>query len=439
MSQFAIQRTGDANYPRHLNILVMGPPKSGKTTFISTAPNVVVAACEAGLMSIAHKDIPYVNIDSTEMLQNLYLMLSDASLRKSLASQVGLPDIETVAIDTLDAWQEMLKKEILVENRRTTFQRDDWGTLKERMAAIIKAFVALPINVIFTVHTDTSQDEEQRMVYAPGLQGSIKNDLAGFVDFSLLSFRQRETDTNGQPVISYYLKNEGDLKNPHLGNRAAGRLPEICAPEFKVLHDAVFAGVPTRPAPQEVAPTVSQPEASAVPEAPAVKGTTPVAPEPTGVPVDDSENPINAAGVTMLRKQYTANGLAIPEDLESWTLGKGRFVARTFVAWKADMATGVTNRDEIISLLQAQSAFAGEMEGVQIGTAATAEPVATLADAEKAATEVLGATVIGRTVEPDAKCEECGGPVDDPDIARLALTRYKRVLCVSDYKAETHK
>lgn len=468
MSQFAFKRTGDADYPRHLKVLVQGPPKSGKTTFITTAPNVVIASVEAGLMSIAHLDVPYVDVDGTDKLQSLRMVLNDDALRAQAAKQLGLEKIETVAIDTLDAWQELLKKEILRENRHSKFERDDWGTMKERMAEILKAFVALPVNVIFTVHTTTTQDEDSKMIYAPGLQGSIKDEIAGYVDFSLLSFRQRETAPNGQPVIKYYLKAEGDLKNPHLGNRAAGRLPEICTPDFRLLHDAVFKGF--KPASELPA----APESIVVSAAQPTQAAQSVS-QPTGVPADDSQQPINAAGFTMLTKEFTAQGFVVPENLSEWTMGKARNIARYFVAWKADRATGQGTRDDLVEYLKAMDAFAGEMPGVQTGVenlkpAATAnpqpsdepvkgdeEPVTQLAtqsevgekpDSSMSTEEAqavalietqLGGVVIGQEVKPDAPCDVCEKPVDDLDIANLGLRRFRKTLCVEHYKAETRK
>lgn len=475
MTQFAFKRTGDDDYPRHLKVLLQGPPKSGKTTFIATAPNVVVAACEAGLASIAHLDIPYVNVDGTDKLQNLEMILRDDTLRAHAAKQLGLPKIETVAIDTLDAWQEMLKKEVLAENKRSQMQQADWGTLKERMAAIMKKFVTLPVNVIFTVHTSTTQDDESRLVYAPALQGSIKDEIAGYVDFSLLSFRQRETNKQGVAKISYYLKCEGDQKNPHLGNRAAGRLPEIVEPSFKTLHDAVFGAIKRAPrveAPvEEVAQSPSQLTAEAdtaraaleqhadeLAQRPAAATVEVPDKAPTGVPEDNPDAPINASGVTMLTRSYTEQGLIVPEDLTEWTIGKARTVAKYFIAWKTDKAAnkdGAT-REDLISVLTAYEAFAGEIPGVQTGVdsikskpldnppadkpAKTPEPEVKSEDeqAEEAAVKLLqdqlGAVEIGHTAAPDAKCGKCGKPVNDPDIANLAVIKFKQPMCVDDYK-----
>ena len=42
-------------------------------------------------------------------------------------------------------------------------------------------------------------------------------------------------------------------------------------------------------------------------------------------------------------------------------------------------------------------------------------------------------------ITPDSLCEECGNQIDDVDLAQLGKSRFSRVLCVSDYIAETKK
>lgn len=458
MAAFAFQRTGDANYPRTMNILLMGPPKSGKTTFISTMPNVVVADCEAGLMSIAHLNVPYITVDGSDKLQTLLLILGDEKLRKQQAANLGLPDIESVAIDTTDALQELLKREILKENRRTQFQRDDWGTLKERMNALLKAFAALPINVVFTVHTEVTTDENGKQIYAPGLQGAIKNEIAGLVDFSLMTFRQKETDANGVSAIRYYLKNEGDEKNPHLGNRSQGRVPEICDPKFQTLHALTFSGIsPTVIEESPEVPTVEIPTTNVAAEPVAQSASQPKAAPKAPPKAEDPNSKINAGGITMLTKEYTTQGLVTPADLDSWTLGKARSMAKFFVAWKADMQVGKSSKEELIDFLQASDAYAAPVEDIQpsvqkdvltpdtsstevskaAAAADTTEPVAVPVEARPAVALVeqqLGGKVVGMEIAEDAKCDVCDKQIDDIDIARLGWGRLQKVLCVSDYK-----
>jgi hypothetical protein len=344
------------------------------------------------------------------------------------------------------------------------------------MASILKRYITLPMNVIFTVHTTTTQDEESRLIYMPALQGGIKDEVAGYVDYSLLAFRERQTGTDGVARVNYYLKTEGDTKNPTIGNRSAGRIPEISKPDFKYLHEKHFGALKVRQVEARSQNEVIKEDTSEATEAaapapvPAAQSsstpqrTIETPPKPTGVPEDDPNAPINASGLTMLTKAYTEQGLTVPEDLKSWNIGKARTVAKWFMAWKADMAAGVqtVTREDLIGGLEAFEAFAGELKGVQTGVQnlkskkATEEPAVAEEPVEQAAPETpaqkavtgdqteegavellqeqLGAKVIGYDITDDATCDTCGKPVDDPDIAKLGHTRFKKMLCVNDYK-----
>lgn len=452
MSKFAFKKTGDADYPRYLKTMVMGPPKSGKTTFVATAPNVVIASCEAGLMSVAHKNVGYVEIDDYAKIDTLYTILKDDQLRKKAAGQLGLPQIETAAIDTLDALQEVMKKEILREARRTEMQQADWGKLKERMSTLLKAFCALPMNVIFTVHSDVTQDENQKQIYAPMLQGSIKNDVAGYVDFSLMSMREKQTMPDGSQKIVYFLKNEGDDKNPHLGNRAAGRVPEICAPDFKTLHKLTFDALnlpktatviieeedtqPATPASQ-LETTTEEPRAQGVRF---LDQATPA--EVTGKPQDDSDQRINAAGVTTLTKNYQSHALNVPMDLDQWTLGEARKIARLFTAAKAEMVAGRATKADLVKALADVGRYEGEGQKQTAAPKKVAKPKVkgvhpaaepTESEAIDTVEKQLGAQVVGKDIQPGALCDKCGKEVDDLDVALLGWSKYRQVLCVDDY------
>lgn len=455
------KKTGDEDYPRFLKILVQGPPKGGKTTFASTAPNpVFLAMPDAGLMSIAHKNVAYREIEDVQELHMIHTMLTDPSMRAKLARSQGMPEVETIVIDTLDSLQEMLKKSILKSNRATEMRQADWGKLKEQLSAIVKMYVALPLNVIFTVHTTTMQDDEQRLIQVPALQGAIKDEIAAWVDYSLLAERKREFDKDGKPKIVYVLKAEGDQKNPSLGNRAAGRIPEYIEPEFKVLRDAAFSGVDAllktqtveveMAQPQVLAPSESQDEKQA--PIPAATGTPTVAP--------DAHEHINSAGIKALTRSLTELNLSVPEfSQDVWTLGFARDVAKYIVACKADEKLGRGPAvDGVIEYLKGHDVnlFLANYVTMPAATA-PAETPKKVVKAKAAAKEVVeaeaveaadtteetiammqeqvGAVVIGQSVSADAKCAECGNPVDDLEIANLATSRFRRPLCLKDYLA----
>lgn len=352
------KRTGSEDFPVYIKGLLQGPPKSGKTSFLATCPNVVIADCEPeanGLMSIAHLNIPYVTISGTDRLQQLLFVLRDATLRKTAAEQMGMEKIETVAVDTLDALQGLLKKERLKSERRTQMQRDDWGWLKDQMAEIILGFTALPLNVIFTVHTKTTQDDDEKIITMPGLQGAIAEEVAGMVGYSMLMQRTREVRPDGIPYTKYSLKVEGDDKNPHLGNRASGRLPELVEPDFRILQKAVYDGLQIAKA--TVVPPLPVENTGQVAQAP-VQADGPVVTESAPVaPVSDDDQPVNATALTHLSKMWGELSVPFNEALaKTWTLGDARNAVRMWVAIKQDAADGkgtpgVTPVSEMIDYL----------------------------------------------------------------------------------------
>lgn len=553
MSQVAMfSRTGSADFPSFLKCMITGPPKSGKTTLLGTVPNILILDTEPhanNLQSVAHLDIPFKAITATDDLRQAQFVLSQEAYRKQAAQQLGLPDIEAVGIDTLDTLQAIMKKERMRDQRSSQFLRDDWGWLKEEMTSVLSSFLALPMHVFFIVHTktkDIGSEANPQTIVLPGLEGAIAEQIAGMVGYSLLSFRSEEIRPDGSKFTKYWLRAEGNDTYQYLGNRAAGRLPDVIEPDFKTLLSAAMANRPTgqqqpiqvqldglqttgqiaQPAQQQVAPAqqvAQNPGQTQAPQQAQPQGT------PQGQPAD--EEPVNGAALSHVKKVYDAAGLAFPEEkIKALNLGQARQIVRTFKALQQDHAEGKTPQgvspvDELVGYLRAENllpddsapqqqakpveanvrgtieqvkAYVGdsleraneafevertgqnrktlmewlESKGASHGAQptqpvqtdvqteappATSEPVAqpvqppvtsgapaaddTPTEAQAAATveQVLGATVIGEELNPTAPCEECGQQIDDIDLARLGKSRFGRVLCVSDYIAETKK
>ena len=535
MSQVAMfSRTGSADFPSYLKCMVTGPPKSGKTTLLGTVPNILILDTEPhanNLQSVAHLDIPFKAIHSTDDLRQAQFVLSQEQFRKQAAQALGMPDIEAVAIDTLDMLQAIMKKERMREQRSTQFLRDDWSWLKEEMVAILQSFLALPMHVFFIVHTktkDVGTEKNPRTVVLPGLEGSIAESIAGMVGYSLLSFRKEEVRDDGTKFTKYWLRAEGDETYEYLGNRTAGRLPDIIEPDFNTILTAALANRPTnqqqqvqveltgvqttgqiaQPQQQQSAQQVAQPSGQGAP-AQAPQGT------PQGMPSDDE--PVNAAALIHVKKVYDACGQPFPEDkIKALNLGQARGLVRMWKAVQTDEAEGKTAEgktavSEMVdhltamgwtaeaeaptkqiepnlhgtidqvkayvgdSLERANEAYQVEHAGpnrktlmewlaskgaqpqtpVQTAPAASepavqqqeasvtsdAQPADAPTEAQAVATveKVLGGEVIGTEINQTALCEECGHQIDDVDLARLGKSRFGRILCVSDYIAETKK
>lgn len=400
MSQVAMfSRTGSTDFPDYLKCMITGPPKSGKTTLLGTVPNILVLDTEPhanNLQSIAHLDVPFKAIYSTDELRQAQFILSQDTFRKQAAQALGMQDIEAVAIDTLDTFQGIMKKERMREQRASKFYRDDWGWLKDEMMAIIQSFTALPMHVFFIVHTKSSNvgtEDNPKNVILPGLEGSIAEKIAGEVGYSLLSFRKEEIKPDGTKYTKYWLRAEGDETYEYLGNRAAGRLPDVIEPDFNTLLAAALANRPTnthqqvsvdlgiqttgqmqngnqngnQSSPEQLAAgaatTTASSSVSAATTQPVAQnpGQAPEQPQqqaPAALPADDE--PMNAAALGHVKKIYDALAQVMPEDkIMALNLGQARSLVKMWksVQHDAEVGTG-TGAPEMVEYLRGQDLLA---------------------------------------------------------------------------------
>lgn len=344
------------------------------TSFIGTVPNIIVADTEPhanNLQSIAHLNVPYLAIHGTADLQQLLTVLRDDTLRAKVAEQAGMPKVEAVAIDTLDTLQQIMKNERLKEVRRTQFQRDDWGWLKEEMTQLVKSFTELPMHVLFTVHTKTIQigdENDGRTIMRPGLEGAIAESIAGMVGYSLLAFRRQEIRSDGSPYTKYWLRAEGDENYDYLGNRTAGRLPDVIEPSFAAVHKAAMQGrqIAQQQTPTPIQVTGAQAQAVAAEPAPAAEEaqastpptSVPAAPTaaPPVTPSDDSNEPINDTALPHVAKVFEELGMAFPEAfVRQMTMKQARDLVRMWRAIQGDHADGRVEdpKKEMIGYLEA--------------------------------------------------------------------------------------
>lgn len=429
MSQDLFKRTGSQDFSKFLKVMVSGPPKSGKTTLLGTVPNILVLDTEPhanNLESIAHLDVPYVTVTSSDDIRQVAMVLSNDSLRKQLAQNTyGLPDIGAVAIDTLDTFQKILKAERMKEQRTTSFLRDDWGWLKTEMEKIVEMFTALPMHVFFMVHVKTQEmgkGDEAYTTILPGLEGAIAQSIAGMVGYSLLSFRKEEIAPDGTVFTKYWLRTEGDRVHEFLGTRTAGKLPTVIEPDMKVIYETVMANRPApqaapvtappatvqvgAPAPTEVAPTETPAELPAqsvgqseqiqtpvqTPEAPAAApeqaevASPPAATPPAEKP--DNQDPVNPAAIGHVKRVYDALEVVFPEDIvKGLTMGEARQLVTMWRAVQQDHHEGKGSNDspqaEMLEILGSHGWLAPD------GAAAPEAPKAVVAKIDGTVDEVV--------------------------------------------------
>ncbi len=241
-----VKRTGQAEYGLYIKALLCGEPGSGKTLLSSTFPNPIYASAEAGLMSVADRGIPYVEItSSTELLQMRMGLTQPPDVREKMFDA----PVDTVIIDTIDEVQRILIRERLEAEKKDKLSLPDFGWLGGQMEAIIRGFRNLDMNVIFTCHVKETRDDEMgKIVYKPQLQGAICDQITGMVDLALVLQSRSINQIDGKEnrrVTKRFAQTFPDSQHPWVKDRS-GKLPDEVEltfdDDFDRIHTAIYGG-----------------------------------------------------------------------------------------------------------------------------------------------------------------------------------------------------
>lgn len=180
-----------------IKCLVYGQAGAGKTSLIKTLPNPVVLSAEAGLLSIADQDIPFIQIETIEQLQEAYLWLKDSEESKQFQS---------VALDSISEIAEVV---LIKEKEIAKDPRQAYGAMQDTINDLVRCFRDLPgRNVYFSAKMEKSQDEQGRILFAPSMPGNkLAQGLPFFFD-EVLALRV-ERDGSGNPVHTLQCNPDG--------------------------------------------------------------------------------------------------------------------------------------------------------------------------------------------------------------------------------------
>ena len=153
-----------------IKALVYWPSWSWKTSFWWTAKNVLFASAENGLLPLANKNIPYVEIKSLQDLIDLKNFLEKQEY-----------NFETLVIDSITEISDIIKNGIEKRNKRK-MQLQDWWELATQIEWIIKDIKNIDINVIVIAQELNITDEEKIQRIVPSLNWKSSTKICYYMD-----------------------------------------------------------------------------------------------------------------------------------------------------------------------------------------------------------------------------------------------------------------
>lgn len=143
-----------------VKILVYAGAGYGKTTLIGSLPSPIIISAEAGLLSLAEFDIPFIEVTNMESLKEAY----------SFVASKEASEFKSVAIDSISEIAEVV---LSAEKKIAKDVRQAYGALQEQVTDLIRAFRDLSgKNVYMSAKMEKMQDESGRLLYGPSMPGT---------------------------------------------------------------------------------------------------------------------------------------------------------------------------------------------------------------------------------------------------------------------------
>ena len=199
-----------------VKVLVYGLSGAGKTTLIKTLPKPIIISAEAGLLSLAGMEIPYLSVTTMDELKEAYSFVLEHK-----------DEYQTICLDSISEIGEVV---LSAEKKVAKDPRQAYGALQEQMGDLIRSFRDLPgVNVYFSARAEKTQDELGRILYAPSMPGNkVGQSLPYFFD-EVLALRV-EQDPDGNTVRMLQCDTDGTWSaKDRSGKLETWELPDLGA------------------------------------------------------------------------------------------------------------------------------------------------------------------------------------------------------------------
>lgn len=214
-----------------LKMVVYGDSGVGKTVFGSTAPKPLYISAEAGLLSIADKDIDVVEINEWPDLVAVFELLKK-----------GGHGYQSVVLDSLTELQKKHQDYLLAKTSQPRLSMQAWGDNISAVRKVCRLFRDLPLNVILIALAGEIASEDgsgtPRKCFA--LNGkTLPGEVMGFFDLVGFMFTQDQKDDSGATVTKRAIRFQPNETIP--AKDRSGKLNTLEPPDFQAIYGKVFA------------------------------------------------------------------------------------------------------------------------------------------------------------------------------------------------------
>lgn len=190
-----LQKTGGI-HANGVKMLVYGMAGSGKTSLCATLPDPIIISAEAGLLSLHHADLPFIEVKSMDTLREVYTWLTE--------SKEGLA-FKSICLDSISEIGEVVLNH---EKKIAKDPRQAYGAMQEQLTDIIRAFRDLPRHVYFTAKCEKIADETGKILYSPMMPGNKTGQALPYFFDEVLALRV-ELDAEKNPVRALMCGTDG--------------------------------------------------------------------------------------------------------------------------------------------------------------------------------------------------------------------------------------
>ncbi len=159
-------------------VMVYGDSGTGKTTFLSTFPNLYILDFDLGVMSIRGKDIEYdVYYDEDIKHPTAY-----TAFEKKLDELFKECPYATIGIDSFTTLQRTLMNQVQYLNVKhvgKNLSQEEWGIVIGKIERLFYRLIQAPVNLVVTAHEIVTEDPisgeitNRPLVYGKKLPGMI--------------------------------------------------------------------------------------------------------------------------------------------------------------------------------------------------------------------------------------------------------------------------